>query len=185
MLTRRAPALRFLFPVALTASLAPLPAAARQLATTGQEKTAQASAPPPQAVTVRIDLTVSDQVGTQAPAKKTITVIAADGERALVRSTNRTLVTTGTFRSSPTAQFSVDAAPTLVQDKIRLQLTINYDLPDVAGAGQTDGDPAWSTNLQESLGVILEPGKPLIVSQSADPRTDRKVTVEVKATILR
>ena len=32
---------------------------------------------------------------------------------------------------------------------------------------------------------MLENGKPLIVSQSADAATDRKVTVELKATILR
>ena len=32
---------------------------------------------------------------------------------------------------------------------------------------------------------MLEDGKPLVISQSADPATDRKVKVEVKATILR
>jgi hypothetical protein len=33
--------------------------------------------------------------------------------------------------------------------------------------------------------VILQNGKPLIISQSADPVSDRKVVVEVKATILK
>jgi hypothetical protein len=33
--------------------------------------------------------------------------------------------------------------------------------------------------------VILQNGKPLVVSQAADPTTDRKMTVEVKATILK
>ena len=32
---------------------------------------------------------------------------------------------------------------------------------------------------------IVEDGKPLLVAQSADPTSDRKVTVEVKAAILR
>jgi hypothetical protein len=31
---------------------------------------------------------------------------------------------------------------------------------------------------------LLENGKPLLVTQSADPISDRKVTVEVKATIV-
>jgi hypothetical protein len=33
--------------------------------------------------------------------------------------------------------------------------------------------------------LILESGKSLVVSQAADPVSDRQVTVEVKATILR
>ncbi len=33
--------------------------------------------------------------------------------------------------------------------------------------------------------VILESGKPMLVSQSADPIGDRQVTVEVTATILK
>jgi len=41
------------------------------------------------------------------------------------------------------------------------------------------------TNLRETLSVIVEDGKPLNVAQSAEPNTDRTVTVEVKATILK
>jgi hypothetical protein len=33
--------------------------------------------------------------------------------------------------------------------------------------------------------VVLHSGKPLIVAQAADPITDRKMTVEVVATILK
>jgi hypothetical protein len=40
-------------------------------------------------------------------------------------------------------------------------------------------------NINESLSVILEDGKPMLISQSADPIGDRKVKVEVKATILK
>jgi hypothetical protein len=35
------------------------------------------------------------------------------------------------------------------------------------------------------LSVILESGKPMVVSQAADPTSDRKITVEVTATILK
>ena len=38
--------------------------------------------------------------------------------------------------------------------------------------------------LHESITVRLTNGKPLVVSQSADPASDRKVTVELTATIL-
>jgi uncharacterized protein YlzI (FlbEa/FlbD family) len=39
--------------------------------------------------------------------------------------------------------------------------------------------------VNQSLTVLLENGKSLLVTQSADPVSDRKVTVEVKATIVR
>ena len=39
--------------------------------------------------------------------------------------------------------------------------------------------------ITERLGLIFESGKPIIVSQAADPTLDRKITVEVTATILK
>jgi hypothetical protein len=44
---------------------------------------------------------------------------------------------------------------------------------------------AHTTDIQEQMNVLLTDGKPLVVSQSADPRGDRKVTVDVTATILK
>ena len=41
------------------------------------------------------------------------------------------------------------------------------------------------TSWNERLSVILESGKPMIVSQAADPTSDRKITVEITATILK
>ncbi len=41
------------------------------------------------------------------------------------------------------------------------------------------------TGIQENLSVNLDDGKPLVVAQSADPVSDRQVTVEVRATILK
>jgi hypothetical protein len=40
-------------------------------------------------------------------------------------------------------------------------------------------------SLNENITLILESGKPTIVSQAADPTSDRKITVEVTATILK
>ena len=41
------------------------------------------------------------------------------------------------------------------------------------------------TSINERMTLILESGKPLVISQAADPTSDRKITVEVTATILR
>ena len=37
----------------------------------------------------------------------------------------------------------------------------------------------------ESLNLLVADGKPIVASQSADPRSDRKVTIEVTATVLK
>jgi hypothetical protein len=39
--------------------------------------------------------------------------------------------------------------------------------------------------LNESMTLILDSGKPTVVSQAADPISDRRIAVEVTATILR
>ena len=39
--------------------------------------------------------------------------------------------------------------------------------------------------ISQQITLVVESGKPLIVTQAADPLSDRKVTVEVRATILK
>jgi hypothetical protein len=41
------------------------------------------------------------------------------------------------------------------------------------------------TNLNEQITLILVPGKPMTISQAADPVSDRRITVELTATILK
>jgi hypothetical protein len=65
--------------------------------------------------------------------------------------------------------------------KILLSLNLKYDLPDDSIDG---GSGTIRRQLSESIGVILADGVPLTISQSADPITERRVTVEATATIL-
>jgi hypothetical protein len=39
--------------------------------------------------------------------------------------------------------------------------------------------------MNEQVGVVLDSGKPLVVSQAFDPTSDRRISVELKATILK
>jgi hypothetical protein len=64
---------------------------------------------------------------------------------------------------------------------VRLGLTFEYTpSPD-----QIEPRVSHPAQLNESMTVLLHDGRKLMVSQSADPATDRKVTVEVTATILK
>jgi hypothetical protein len=132
-----------------------------------------------QLVNLRLEFTVTDQIGTAPPVKKTITMNVADGESGRIR-TNADV-----FRknSNPTVvPLSVDASPEIDGTKIRLRASLEYQLlSDAAGPDL----PAGKTSITQSVTSILSDGVPTILSQSADPLTDRKVTLEVKATIIK
>ncbi len=66
-------------------------------------------------------------------------------------------------------------------NRARVELTIEYR----PVAAEADTEKSTTPNINESLVVILEDGKPTLISQSADPVTDRKVKVEAKMSILK
>ncbi len=83
---------------------------------------------------------------------------------------------------------NVGAEPVILSDgKIRVRVNLEYNLPGNPTQLPTvpnAGVPRVSM-VQENLALILENGKPLLAAQSADPVSDRTVTIELKATVLR
>lgn len=134
-----------------------------------------------QPINVRVDVTITDQRGSAAPVKKTVSVVVADSMGGRIRSSAES---TGGFNMP----LNIDAEPQILADgKIRLMLNLQYDLPSGAPGGEPPAavGAIRRTQLQENLPLILENGKSMAVAQSADPIGDRQVTVEVKATILK
>jgi len=130
---------------------------------------------------VRVELTITDQRPEGTPVVKTVTAVIADRSNARIR-TNGSVRTPQGYRE---VILNVDASTTMVSvngvQKMRVSLTIEYR----PVAMESDTEKTTTPSINESLTVVLEDGKPLVISQSADPATDRKVKVEVKATILR
>ena len=91
----------------------------------------------------------------------------------------------GTDAGPGNAPFNVDAMPIILTDgKVHMRLTLQYDVvPPLSPT--PDAVRLLGTSIRDSMALILESGKPLVVVQSTDPVSDRKVSVEVKATILR
>jgi hypothetical protein len=132
-----------------------------------------------QLVNLRLEFTVTDQIGTAPPVKKSITMNVADGESGRIR-TNAEVFRKG---SAPTiVPLSVDASPEIEGSRIRLRASLEYQL--LKDAPEPDL-PAGKTSITQSVTAILNDGVSTILSQSADPLTDRKVTLEVKATIIK
>ena len=134
-----------------------------------------------QPINVRVELTITDQRTGSAPVKKTVSVVVADGQMGFIRSQSEIA---GIGGSVP---LNVDAEPSLLTDgKIRLRANVQYDLPATPEAlNNATRGTTTKTAIHETLSLILENGKPLVAAQSADPVSDRTVTVEVKATVLK
>ena len=117
--------------------------------------------PPGQGVNIKFDLTLTDQTGTAEAAKKTVSLLVLDRQTGYVRSTS------SSERTGP-VRINVDARPQILSTgNIRVMLSLEYQA------------------ISQQITVVVESGKPLVVTQTADPLSDRKVTVEMRATILK
>lgn len=128
---------------------------------------------------VQVELTITDQSGAGTPEKKSVSMVVSSGNWGRIRSAGNV----GRPGSLPViVDLNVDARPLVAVDgPIQLELTIAYT---PLGALTDDGKGKPPT-VNQSLTVVLHSGKPMVISQAADPVGDRKVTVEAKATVLK
>jgi hypothetical protein len=134
----------------------PRPAAASEPTSTPRP----APEPPGQTVNIKYDVTITDQTGAAESAKKTLSLLVADRQTGYIRSTG--------VNEKGQVRLNVDARPQILPSgSIRTMLSLEYPM------------------ISQQVTVILEPGKPQVVTQTADPLSDRRVTVEVRATVLK
>jgi hypothetical protein len=128
---------------------------------------------------IKIEVTITDQAGPGEAAKRTVSMIVADRRNAYVRSSGQVQTTSGRFNVA----LNVDASPTIVKDGLmRLDISLEYSpKPGAESASSGEG----RSPLNERLSLLVESGKPLMISQASDPTSDRKMTVELTATILK
>jgi hypothetical protein len=117
----------------------------------------------PPSQNIRLDVTISDSA--EKTMKKVVSMLVADRDSGRIRSANRT-----------GQVLNVDGRGEVAADgRVYVALTIEY---------QPEGTPN-TTMLNQSISLVLAAGRPTVISQSADPNTDRKVTVEVTATVVK
>ena len=133
---------------------------------------------PGQPINLQIELTITDQTGPGEPSRKTVTMIVADRERGSIRTSGYVMTASG----RRDIVINVDARPTILKDgAIRMDFGLEYQ---PAGITQADASgERGQTGLNEHINVVLQSGRPQLVSQAADPRSDRRISVELKATI--
>jgi hypothetical protein len=160
-------------------SAAPMPDAARPSSLQGRATTPPPpAAPPPEILpgrssNVRVELTISETLAGTTTTKNVV-LITSNGSKGSIRSEM-------SAPGEPNILLDVDAHPLVLADgRVTLSLTFYYTPQRSAEAAAARG-----ADIQEQMTVFLTDGKPLLISQSADPRGDRKVTVEVTATVMK
>ena len=144
------------------------------------------SEPNRQPINVRIEVTITDQRGKAPAMKKTVTAVTGDQLNARIRTQAEFIGMAPIGASITPIPLNLDVMPTILPNgRVRVTLGLEYSLPALPDEPTTSVPRLVRTGIQENLAVNLDDGKPLLVAQSADPVSDRQVTVEVKATILK
>jgi hypothetical protein len=135
-----------------------------------------------QPVNVRLEITITDQASPE-PAKKVVTMLLADRAVGSIRSNGtQRIPSEGNYPVS----INVDATPTILTDgNIRLNLGLEYQPRPSASQSDQMLTSARMSTLNERLSIIVQDGKSILISQAADPGSDRRITVELKATVVK
>lgn len=127
---------------------------------------------------IKIELTITDQAGPGDADKRTVSMIVADRKVGSVRSSGTVLTSGGRFPVT----LNVDASPVIVKDGlVRLDIGLEY----IPKPSSENASGEGRAQLNERMGLLVESGKPLIISQASDPTSNRKISVELTATILK
>jgi hypothetical protein len=179
--------------LAQTAPRAPQPPAAPAPAGPAAPAIAPPPPPPPappgpprregQPINVKVELNITEEGGSTPPVKKTVSAVVGDSFNGYVREqgvSSNTNPTAAPFERL-VVPLNLDAYPVILANgKIRLTCSIQY-----VAYQRPAQERQIHTDIKQNLVLILESGKSLVVSQATDPISDRRVTVEVTATILR
>ena len=175
---------RMLIAAALLA--AAVPAAAQQQAVGARQVSpAEPTSAPARVVTVtdtvrrnagqpyniRLDVAIIEEGGSK-PVTKTMTLTVAEGSQSFLRLTPTNNI-----------PMNLDGYAAMEKDgKIRAMMTIDYRPPRPSGLKDED---ASTQSVRQSFTVLAENGRKLVVSETSDPFLDRRLRIELTATILK
>jgi hypothetical protein len=143
-------------------------------------------------VNIKIEVNITDQTGASPGAKKVVTMIVGDRQSTSIRSSASVPVKGPAPMAGAPPSYSyrnvtinVDARPSiLLKEPNKINVSFGLEYSPKSRSEPEEMEPGMAS-INERMTLILESGKPLVISQAADPASDRKITVEVTATILR
>ena len=131
---------------------------------------------------VDIELTIIEYGAEGAPVQRTATVRVGDRQNGTIRSGAGSAPALLSGRGD-TATFTADTRPTVYADNsVLLSLTLDYLS---GGQPSAEADRGRAVVLHDSLRILVASGESIVIAQEADPAGTRRVTVAVKATVVR
>ena len=79
--------------------------------------------------------------------------------------------------------FELDVTPEIVGSRVKISMTVNYSA--VSSDDTSSRDPSHTMNFVETVATLLDVGKPTTVVDIAGDAANRRVTLQVTATILK
>lgn len=157
-----------------------------------QNPPAAAPEAPPMPANVRFDVVITDDAGGAKPLTKTVTL-------NVIASTNSVESGLGAIRSSARPPGSPVVQTSDGKSVVPIELNLNVDVnrprlmagnrirvPIIVEYKPYSADPkSASATVRASVDMLMDSGKKVVISQSADPITDRKIVIEVTPTIQR
>jgi hypothetical protein len=134
-----------------------------------------------QLANVRLDIKVTERKGSAEPVTKLVSMTVADRDQGKIRSVADVPPGPGGNAFGTSVPLHVDARPVIEGNRVRLRISLDY-------TADRPAEPSARTpalNVKEDLSVIMENGRAMTIADAADPLSDRRVQVEVTATILR
>jgi hypothetical protein len=130
--------------------------------------------PPAEPSNIRYEIRIVEEGGTQKPTTKTVSMIGMLYEVSIVRAQ-------GGRNGYP---LNVDVTPTDIRGgRIRTKLGIEFNPSGQGGGPEEAQRPPFI--IRQTLHAWLENGKPMNVSQAVDPTSDRRVSIDVTATVIK
>jgi hypothetical protein len=126
-----------------------------------------------EAVNVRYEIRILEEGGPEPSTTKIVSMAA-------------TRYAVSAVRANPSSRnpLNVDVTPTgLLDGKVQTKIGIEYTAQSPGSSQRAGGVPP--VEVRQTVNVWLESGTPMVISHAADPLSDRRVTVEVTATVLK
>ena len=125
---------------------------------------------PAQAANIQLAIVLTDQIDGKTVTEEPVHILLAD--RQLGRLRRR-------LPANMDKNLEVDVTPEIVGSRVRIAMTVSYN-----GASATEThDPNRTTQFVETLTAFLDSGKPVTIVDIRGDSANRRVTLQVTATI--
>jgi hypothetical protein len=129
-------------------------------------------------VNIRFEIRIREEGGTAKPITKTVIMTGTLGDVSIVRS--------NTAPGPVQSYLNVDVTPTAIgsNKKLRTKIGIEYAPSGADPIAQSAPAGPRGPQIRQTVHTWLDSGKPMVISESVDPGSDRRFIVEVTATVL-